>query len=144
MARLRSRDINRLGPAAREQIKARATVKGLKPYHPYDSKTEQQFAKVGTILLYGFLDKKIVHLEYHPIQFVLLGEIYEIDFLAIAADGEQFFVECKGTNESKNYRDARSKLRAAAARFPFWNFIEARWPDQKYEMAWELEHISGV
>jgi hypothetical protein len=143
MTRLSSRDIRRLGPGARAQIKAKADVSKLKPYYPYDSKTEAVFAKVGAVLLRGFLRKKIVHLEYHPVEFILPGETYRIDFLAIAADGEQFFVECKGTNKSKNYRDSRSKLRAAAARFPYWNFLETRWPDQRRELAWKIERIKS-
>jgi hypothetical protein len=99
------------------------------------------FAKVGALVLRGILGKKIIHLDYHPVAFLLPGETYKCDFLALACDGSQYFVECKGTNKSKNYRDARSKLRAAAARFPYWNFLEARWPDQRRELAWEIERI---
>ncbi len=134
-ARLTTREAVRLG------IQVKADVGQLKPYYPFDSKTEQVFAEVGATLLGAHFGKRIVVVEYHPLAFMLPGGRYSPDFIFVAEDGRATFVECKGTDKARNYRDARSKLRAAASRFPYFTFVEARWPDQRRKLAWEIEEI---
>lgn len=126
-------------PAA--PVRGKADVRKVRPYDPFDSKTDMVWAKVGAVILQGILGKRIVIVRYHPFIFVLPGESYEIDFLLIAEDGLHYLIECKGSKEAKNYRDARSKLRAAAALHPYWSFALAVWPDQRNEMRWDIEFI---
>jgi len=38
--------------------------------------------------------------------------------------GMVVFVEVKGSKKQKGYRDARSKLRAVQAMYPFFTFVE--------------------
>jgi hypothetical protein len=126
-----------------KHAQARGRIDQLPKYYPYDSKTEQVFAKVGRIVLQGHIGKKFPILVYKPISFILPGETYRIDWLAIAEDGETWFLETKGSGKFHNYRDARSKLRAAAVLNPYWRFAELRWP-QKQELQWTIRYVKGV
>src|ERR1044072_4577166 len=87
-------------------LPAGAAVERMPKYHPYDSKTELVFAKLGALVLRAHLKERITVLEYHPWMFHLLGEDYNIDFLAITEKGQVVCVETKGSKKAKNYRDA--------------------------------------
>lgn len=123
------------------EVRGKADVRKVNPYDPYDSKTDMVWAKVGGTVLQGKIGKRIVVVRYHPFIFVLPGETYKIDFMMIAEDGFHYMVECKGSKKAKNYRDARSKLRASAEIHPYWNFLLAVWPDQRNELGWDVEFL---
>lgn len=144
--RLTEKDLRTRGiklPGAAPQVKARAKTKKPGKYYPYRSKTDKVFAENCVLLCQLLLGKRVVEMRYESIVFVLLGASYKCDFLLICEDGETMFVECKGTRRDYNYRDARSKLRAAAALHYYWTFVLAEWPEQKEgDLAWKLTLIN--
>ena len=101
---------------------ARADVTAIAPQ--FDSKAELWWDKYGALLLADELGVGIALTQYHPISFYLPGGSYTPDFLHVLADGRLVFVEIKGSTKQRNYRDARSKLRAAAALYRWASFYE--------------------
>lgn len=83
----------------------------------YRSKAEADFASIGFGWLWAYFGSKVLRLVYEPITFNLPGNRYTPDFMAVLADGRVVFVEIKGSTKQRGYRDARSKLRAAADMF---------------------------
>lgn len=78
--------------------------------------------------------------------FKIPGGGYTPDW-CILIDGQWVFVENKASKKQANYRDARSKLRAAAALNPWFRFYEVRLPYKKAKRpenivdGWVLEYI---
>lgn len=118
--------------------KATAAPEKVVRLDPYKSETEREFAKWGYLEVGCAIGKKIIGVVYEPIKFVLPGGIYTIDFRLETAD-EYLWVETKGSKRMRNYRDSRSKLRAAASIFYKWRFFEVR----KEEGRWIVEEING-
>lgn len=118
----------------------------------YKSQTEAWWAAFGPALIEDEFKQDVVVTEYEPVTLHLLGEDYTPDFLHILANGWQVYVEVKAPLQAvdpktgkrrafrqvRNQQDARSKLRAAAEKFPYWHFIEYR---KFLDGTHELEHI---
>lgn len=83
----------------------------------------------------------VVFWGYEWMSFKLPGGSYTPDFLYLLADGRLVFVECKGSKNQANYRDARSKLRAAATLNPWFWFYEVRIEKSAWNSAWNIERI---
>jgi hypothetical protein len=94
--------------------------------HPtYRSKTEAAFAQMAVALMTAMLDDAVIVVLYEPLTFRLPGGSYTPDFMALTEHGRAAFVEVKGSRHQRNYRDARSKLRAAAELHPWFEWFEA-------------------
>jgi hypothetical protein len=106
----------------------------------YKSKAERHWAANGPLLIADEFFTAVAVTLYEPISFSLPGGRYTPDFLHILATGEMVFVEIKATRKQKNYRDARSKLRAAAELYPYFYFVEAMAPS-KARPSWSLDHV---
>ena len=91
----------------------------------YDSREEEEWARQGMLWVRSLLGRTVAALFYHPLTLHLAGESYTPDWMCIFSDGRIAFFEIKGSKKQKGYRDARSKLRAAAALFPCFAFYEA-------------------
>lgn len=91
----------------------------------FDSRSEAWWHEYGTLILADHLQVGIVLMQYHPVTFSLPGGTYTPDFLHVTADGHIIIVEIKGSKRQHNYRDARSKLRAAADLYRWATFFEA-------------------
>lgn len=105
----------------------------------YDSKLEAEFADTGyksVIWQYVGSVRLPTTLLHHPMRLYLPGGSYSPDFL-LQIGTFLFLIECKGSRKQKNYRDARSKLRAAAAIYKMFRFIEVR----KENGQWIIEEI---
>lgn len=107
----------------------------------YDSRLEEEWASSGPLWMSAELKRRIVVTYYHPLTFHLGGQNYTPDFLHIADDGRMVFVECKGSRKQKGYRDARAKLRVAAAQYPCFTFYEALGTISRGLIGWEPERI---
>jgi hypothetical protein len=118
------------------EIMARANLAALIPQ--YDSKAEEWWAQYGPLLMADELRQSVVLTQYHALTFHIPGGSYTPDFLHILADGTQVQVEVKGSKQQRNYRDARSKLRAAADVFRWLTWYEVRVGARG---AFELERI---
>lgn len=105
-------------------MQARAKVSKIPA--PYKSDLEVYWAAVGPETIAAATGQAVVLTMYEPLSFNLPGSRYTPDFLHILADGEQCFVEVKGSKSQRGYRDARAKLRAAADVFPFYSWFEVR------------------
>ena len=100
----------------------------------YKSEAEAAWAGYGDVILQSELGQHTAVMLYEPMSFRLLGETYKPDFMHLLEDGRVVFVEVKGVFIGakgkkiymKSYRDARSKLRAAAEMHPWFTWIEAR------------------
>lgn len=88
----------------------------------YKSKAEEDYAAYGPILIGDEFGEKVVLTMYEPMTFRLPGGKYTPDFLHLLQSGTHVFVEVKGSKKQKNYRDARSKLRAAAEMYSFYSW----------------------
>lgn len=117
-------------------MKAIADAGSLIPRYKSDS--ERQFACLGCTLLGAHLGAKVMLLLYEPCRWVISGGHYTPDFMAVLEDGRVVFVEIKGTKKQRNYRDARSKLRAAATIYPIFTWAEAVEED-----GWSVEVLNG-
>jgi len=115
-------------------MKAIADVKALIPRYKSDS--EQQFALLGAIILRDALGIEVAEMRYEPCRWAIPGGHYTPDWLAILDDGRVVFIEVKGSKKQRNYRDARSKLRAAAAMYPFFS-----WCETVEEDGWRVEMV---
>ena len=101
---------------------AKAKVEALIPR--FKSSSEQQFSLLGPAILREAFDVPVVAMLYEPVRWKIPGGHYTTDFMAILDNGEVVFVEVKGSRKQRNYRDARSKLRAAAATYPMFTWCE--------------------
>ncbi len=112
-----------------------ANIEALIPR--YRSKAEEDWALIGSIIIADETGQGVRLCLYEPITFRLLGNKYTPDFQYILEDGAIVFVEVKGSKKQKNYRDSRSKLRAAAETHPYfqWYMAVGKGTD------WELERI---
>lgn len=106
---------------------------------PYKSKAEAAWSQVNALWLEDWFQCKLVRQFYEPLSFKLPGGSYTPDFLSILADGRMVFTEVKGSKHQKNYRDARSKLRAAAELYPFFIWTQAT---QAGRGAWDFEEVA--
>jgi len=113
-------------------MKAIADVQALIPRYRSDS--EQQFAFLGAIIMRDALGIEVIEMRYEPCRWAIPGGHYTPDFLCVMSQGQIVFVEVKGSRKQRNYRDARSKLRAAAAMYPWFTWCEAVEED-----GWRLE-----
>jgi hypothetical protein len=114
------------------QVDTQALVKLI---DPFKSQTERTWAQIGGFILEDELGVGTLLQQYEPMTFHIPGGRYRPDFLHILADGRMVFVECKGSKKQRNYRDARSKLRATASLHPWATWIEAR----RIGENWEIE-----
>jgi len=103
--------------------RARANVAAL--LRPFKSAHEGAFAQVAHALLAGEFGLAVERLDYEPVTWNLPGNRYTPDFVAILEDGRIVHVEVKGSRKQRGYRDARSKLREAAAMYPEYTWVEA-------------------
>jgi len=103
---------------------ARANLAALLPR--YDSQAEVWWATHGALLIADELNTAVALTEYHALTWHVPGGSYTPDFTHILADGRLVQVEIKGSRAQRGYRDARSKLRAAASRYPWATWFEAR------------------
>jgi hypothetical protein len=94
-------------------------------YPKFRSKAEERWYFASHIYLYDLFPVPSLRIFYEPVTFNIPGGKYTPDFMHIQADRQIVFVEVKGSKKQKNYRDARSKLRAAAAIHPYFTFVEA-------------------
>lgn len=104
----------------------RARVDVARLVEPYKSKTEKAWSKIGALWVGDWYQSQVLDERYEPLTFRLLGGSYTPDFGYLLSDGRLVFVETKGSTHQKNYRDARSKIRAAAELYPWFIFCEAR------------------
>jgi hypothetical protein len=89
----------------------------------FDSAEEKLWSTICEAILWDY-GMVVVRTVYHPFTLHLDGGKYTPDFLHILDDATQLVVEVKGSRKQRGYRDARTKLRAAAARFDYWRFAE--------------------
>lgn len=101
-------------------------AKALPLIDNYKSQAEAEFAQVGAALLYNHFGARVLKMAYEPMTFNLPGNRYTPDWLVVLEDGRLVFVEIKASRRQKNYRDARSKLRLAAATWPEFVWCEVR------------------
>ena len=89
-----------------------------KLFSKFKSKIEEAFWRDGILVLSACpaLEGGVARMDYEPESFNIPGGRYTPDFRAIMDNGLIVFVETKGSRKQRGYRDARSKLRAAAAR----------------------------
>lgn len=105
-------------------MSARASVAAL--VRGFDSKAETWWNVYGPALLSDEIGTPVVETRYHWMTVHLPGGSYTPDFYHILEDGREVLVEIKGSKAQKNYRDARSKLRAAADLGRQWLWYECR------------------
>lgn len=125
---------------------ARADVAKLLPQ--LKSAEERWWDTHGALIIGNEFDSAVVATYYEKVSFKVPGGSYTPDFMHVLADGRMVYVEVKalilktkiidrrdGTSEVKQvhnsraqhgYREARSKLRAAAECYPFYIWVEAR------------------
>ena len=99
-----------------------ADVEALIPR--YKSGAEQVFALQGRLWLQSRFATPVAVLLYEACKWKLPGGWYTPDFMAVLDDGRVVFVEVKGSRKQRGYRDARSKLRAAAELYPMFVWCE--------------------
>jgi hypothetical protein len=104
-------------------MKAKALIPSTDKYR---SRWERAWATFGKAILEQDSGSKVVAMDYEPETFNLPGGSYTPDFRAILDDGTIVFIEVKANKYQKNYRDARSKLRAAQELNPYYAWMEAR------------------
>lgn len=120
--------------------KAKANVAAL--LRPFKSAHEGAFAQVAHALLADEFGLAVERLDYEPVTWNLPGNKYTPDFCALFIDGSVMFIEVKGSRKQRGYRDARSKLREAAAMYPEYTWVEAIVTLRRGElMAIELEVV---
>ncbi len=100
----------------------------------YKSSTEEMFAAHGSTWLCDHFQSSVVLMLYEPCRWKIPGGHYTSDFMAVLEDGRVLFIEVKGSKRQKGYRDARSKLRAAAVTYPMFTWLEV-----VEELGWTIE-----
>lgn len=93
---------------------------------PYKSDGERAFSTFGKALMEEHFGLTVLRMDYEPETFNLPGGKYTPDFRMIMSDCGIVFVEIKGSRYQHGYRDARSKLRAAAFLNPMYTWVELR------------------
>jgi hypothetical protein len=88
------------------------------------SNSECRWAALGKATIEDEFDSAVVFAGYEWMSFKLPGGSYTPDWDYRLADGRWVLVEVKANVKQSNYRDARSKLRAAAALNPWFDFVE--------------------
>jgi len=106
---------------------------------PYKSRLEELWSREGNLILLADLGERTAVQLYEPWTLRLIGASYKVDFVHILESGRMVCVEVKGSTRQANYRDARSKLRAAAELHPWFTWIEAR----QERGGWIVERIGG-
>lgn len=101
------------------------------------SQTEIEWRRIGDLLISEKMGSNPVFVGYEWISFRLPGGSYTPDIAYLFESGKWAFVEIKGSRTQKNYRDARSKLRAVACLNPWFEFYEAR----NEKRSWQVERI---
>lgn len=114
-----------------------ARLDGLAPQ--YRSKAEAAWAKVGPLILAADYDARVLFTKHEPLSFNLPGGRYLVDFMHVLDTGQVIFVEVKGSRRMRGYTASRLRLKAAAAVFPFWTFVEAVGGGED----WEIEEVTG-
>jgi hypothetical protein len=122
-------------PANDETMKALA-----KAFLTARSSVEQKWAYSGKLHVSLFFESQVVFGGYEWFSFKLPGGEYTPDWCYLLKDGRWVMVELKGSQFQPNYRDARSKLRAAATLNPWFTFVEAR---PARGATWEIEIIKA-
>ena len=119
---------------------ANITAKALLDFaqHKYKSVYEELWASEGALIIQHELLTPVAVTLYEPMTFRIPGGRYSPDFQHILKTGEIVFVEVKATRMQKNFRDAHSKLRAAAEVYPYYHWILAFAP-RRATPAWALE-----
>src|SRR3990167_891609 len=87
---------------------------------PYKSKLEELWSREGNLILLADLGEQTAVQLYEPWTLRLIGATYKVDFVHILESGRIVCVEVKASSRQANYRDARSKLRAAAEMHPWF------------------------
>lgn len=82
---------------------------------------------------------KMTMMLYEWYSFRLPGGLYTPDFNLFLDDGRLMHIEIKESAFARNFRDSRSKLRAAASLNPWFDFFMARL-DRKAGI-WRIEYI---
>lgn len=90
------------------------------------SSYEQTWRAIGDAMIAEFFGSPVTWRGYEWMSFKLPAAKYTPDFSYRLADGRMIHVEVKPSKFSDNYRDSRSRLRAAATLNPFFIFAEAR------------------
>ena len=106
---------------------------------PYKSRLEEHWAREGALVLLAELGEQTAVQLYEPFTVRLIGAHYKVDFVHILESGRIVCVEVKASSRQANYRDARSKLRAAAEMHPWFTWIEARHENG----GWIVERINA-
>lgn len=156
-------DLASLSPKHRAYVKKQLTEAAKRPQtrvsaavsdFSYDSALEARFAQYLAAMTWSDarLDDgcSVLEWRYHPMTFHLApGLKYTPDFGAnVIADGDQWcpeepryrLYEIKGSWLSKNARDSRTRLKVAAALFPFFEW-EAVTPGS--DGSFQFEPIGG-
>lgn len=120
-----------------DELIARGDVATLLPR--YKSGAEKDFSRIGLALMGSYCECEVAVMTYEPETFNVPGGRYTPDFRCILADGRIIFVEIKGSKLEKGYRDARAKLRAAAALNPWYTWYEVIC----CQGAWNVERIKS-
>jgi hypothetical protein len=89
------------------------------------SDTEVRWNQFGKNIVADTFGSEVVFDGYEWLSFKVPGGTYTPDRACLLADGRWIFIEVKGSKKQTNYRDARSKLRGAAALNPWFIFCEA-------------------
>lgn len=97
----------------------------------YKSKAELTYASIASVAMLHLFGESAVLVLYEPLTFNLPGGSYTPDFMQILESGRIVFTEIKGSVKQKNARDSISKLRAAAAVYPFFSFVLAEKDDSQ-------------
>lgn len=102
------------------------------------SATERKWRETGRVLVEKLFENVVCFAGYEWMGFKLPGGSYTPDWCYLLEDGRWIHIEVKASRFQRSYRDARSKLRAAASLNPWFTFCEAR-PE---EAGWVLEIIA--
>ena len=150
MSRWTQKDVDALlakNPKLRVTVQGKPAKKRSKPSisDKYRSVSERAFASEGYLVLldqFGFMAHDVT-IYHEPISLTLEGGKYSPDFLILTGLGERLFVEVKGSSrtrtatQGRGYASTRAKLRAAAERYYFFRWFEAR----REQGTWEIAEV---
>lgn len=103
------------------------------------SDAEASWREIGKPLIEHEIGGRILFSGYEWVSFKIPGGDYTPDWMYLMDNGKTVFVEIKASRMQTNYRDARSKLRAAASMNPWYTFVEALWEKR----VWTLDIIKA-
>ncbi len=109
---------------------------------PFKSAEEALWAEQSALEL-GRLGLVANLTEYEPLRFSVGGGWYTPDFLHILQDGRIVLVEVKGSRYQPSYRASRTKLKAAAEKFPYFYWLQATRDARGKEKVWRIEQIGA-